>query len=125
MIQIKEALINSVRPLKNKSLAVTLWIKAEDINEQDRKQLEDYWTSETPLVAVLQEFDWIKEEDITPKLRQRLAIIIKSYCEKYNTSEEEELKKIYSKFWIETRKDLTEKQLRELIDSYELWLQYN
>jgi hypothetical protein len=57
MIQIKEALINSVRPLKNKSLAVTLWIKAEDINEIDRKQLEDYWTSETPLVAVLQEFD--------------------------------------------------------------------
>lgn len=125
MIQIKEALINSVRPLKNKSLAVTLWIKAEDINEIDRKQLEDYWTSETPLVAVLQEFDWIKEEDPKPKLRQRLAIIIKIYCEKFNTSEEEELKNIYSKFWIESRKDLTEKQLKELIDSYELWLTYN
>jgi hypothetical protein len=49
MIQIKERLVNSVRPLKNKSLAVTFWIKSEDISKEDIERLQEYWTNEIPL----------------------------------------------------------------------------
>lgn len=122
MIQIKEAIVSSVRPLKNKSLAVTIWIKSEDISKEDIEKLQDYWTSETPLVWVIQEFTWEIIEDVKPRLKRRLAIVIKSYCEKENINEDDEVKKIYSKYNIESRKELTEKQLRELIDSYSLWL---
>lgn len=124
MIQIKEAIINSVRPLKNRSLAVTFWIKSEDISKEDIERLQEYWTNEIPLAWVLQEFTGEVIEDIKPKLRQRIAILIKSYCEKENISEIDEIRRVYEKYWIQSRKDLDEKQLRELIDSYELWLQY-
>lgn len=125
MIKIKEMLINSVRPLKNRSLAITIWIKQEDISKDDVDKLQDYWTSETPIVWILQEFEWEVIEDKTPKLRQRLAILLKDYCEKNFIKEEDELKKLYSKYWIETRKDLTETQLNEIIEMYQLWLFYN
>lgn len=60
-----------------------------------------------------------QEIDKMPKLRQRLAILIKDYCEKEGYIENEELERLYLRNDITSRMDLTEEQLRKEVDKYE------
>lgn len=129
MIEIKEAIVNSVRPLKNRSIAVTLWIKSEDISKQDIEKLNDCWTMETPVALVIQDFEKNnavdEEKERLNKKKTRLEMLITEYCEKTFSNKNEELERLYKKYWVTSRRELTETQLNECIDSYEAGLIFN
>ena len=66
---------------------------------------------------------WEKVEDKTPKLRQILALKMNEYArvswKDIWTIENE----IYTRLNVNSRTQLTEKQLQEQIEFYDLWIQ--
>ncbi len=57
--------------------------------------------------------------------RSRLAFLMKTYCESETLSEVEEVSRIYKKYSVSSRAELTEEQLNAEIDSYQAGLHYN
>lgn len=124
MIKITECIVKWVKPLQHWGLSLNLHIKKEDISKEDREKLEELWSNWDSLVWVLQNFTWEKEIDIKPKLRQTLAMKIKTYSEKSGYNEDSLVDKfIYQKYNVKSRTELTEQQLKECIDYFDLSIQ--
>jgi len=119
MITIWELIVKWVRPLQHGWISLNLHIKPEDLTREQEDLLRNYWSDWTSLACVLQEFQQEVAIDPRPKLRQRLALVVKEYSEISNISEEWVVNGIYKRFNITSRTGLTEKQLKEEIDFFQ------
>lgn len=120
-IILKEALVLSPSMTSRKELKFTLKIKPEDYSIEAMGEVFDAFEKWNSVAVVMTPFQ-TQEIDKMPKLRQRLAILIKDYCEKEGYNENEELERLYLRNDITSRMDLTEEQLRKEVDKYEAWL---
>lgn len=132
MIKIKESIINKVSLLKHGTLSVTLLIKPEDYTTEERLLLEKLWSDGTSLVGILQEL-WKEynnsDEERLKKMRVRLAILMEEYS-KVSWQDIKSLEYvIHYAYWVASRKELNEEQLKTEIDKYDagikalqLWL---
>jgi hypothetical protein len=59
------------------------------------------------------------KNDEIPKLRQRLALVMSEYAQKTKTSEEDVKTGLYTRYRVESRKELTRDQLEEAIQFYQ------
>ena len=79
-IKIEEAQILSPSITSRRELKFSLKAKAEDYSEEERNAIFDAFENGDSVAVVLVPFQ--KEQDQMPKLRQRLALLMKEYCEK-------------------------------------------
>lgn len=63
--------------------------------------------------------------EYTSKLRQVLALTMQEYCKVKCQNPIIELQKLYDKYHITSRADLTESQLEGAIASYKAWILYD
>lgn len=73
-------------------------------------------------------FDWLVKwtEDQRKKELQKLGWLLAKYCENAWISESTEIQRLYNKYWIISRTQLTDDQLSVEIESYRAGLlQYN
>lgn len=59
------------------------------------------------------------------RLRQTLALTMQEYCRKTRSAPNFILDKLYEKYWVSSRSELTEDQLEEAIASYQAWIKYD
>lgn len=120
MIQIKEAQVSWFRPLKF-WVSVSLNIKDEDLTKQERDLIEEYWKNGDSVVVVLQPFTKPYKLEVRSKA-STLHYYMKLYCEKEHISEEIEVKKIYDKYNVTSRSQMSDNDLDFEIESYKAWL---
>ena len=93
-------------------------VKKEDYTLADFEQLCQQCDSFSFAVAIAA----FQEEttDIVPKLRQELAMSVKSYAEKSGHTEDSEVQLIYKRNGVQSRSELTIDQLHNEIERYRL-----
>ncbi len=114
-IKIQEAFISGYRPLKH-WISVTLNIKDEDVSKIDKELLEELWKTWDSVAGW---FQWFKTEKVKNH-RGFLHNIMERHCNINWIELSDELKKVYTRYNITTRKDLTDEQVDFLIESYKL-----
>jgi len=119
-IKIEEAQILSPSITSRRELKFSLKAKVEDYTEEDRNAIFDAFENGDSVAVVLVPFQ--KEQDPMPKLRQRLALLMKEYCEKEGYVEKEEEARLYARHGITSRTELSEEELRKEIGRYEAGL---
>lgn len=128
-IEIKECVLRNVRILKNWGLSINFELKKEDLTEDIRKRIEEAWQTSEVLAWVFVSF-WEEENKIFEKNSKtenlsKLHFLMEKYCEKEGITLFDEIQKIYKKYNVTSRRDLTEKDLENEIESYKLGLYYN
>ena len=128
-IEIKECVLRNVRILKNWGLSISFELKKEDLTEELRKRIEEAWQTSEVLAWVFVSF-WEEENKIFEKNSKtenlsKLHFLMEKYCEKEGITLFDEIQKIYKKYNVTSRRDLTEKDLENEIESYKLGLYYN
>ena len=128
-IEIKECVFRNVRILKNWGLSINFDLKKEDLTEDLRKRIEEAWQTSEVLAWVFVSF-WEEENKIFEKNSKtenlsKLHFLMEKYCEKEGITLFDEIQKIYKKYNVTSRRDLTEKDLENEIESYKLGLYYN
>ena len=107
----------------SENLCFTIKIKKSDYNDATRTLIFDSYNQWKQLDL---EVVWLQEKnDEIPKLRQRLALIIKEYSQKTKTSEETIKKMLYKRYNVFSRTELSREQLEEAIRFYLDWLRYD
>lgn len=61
--------------------------------------------------------NWKPNEELK-KLRQKLALEIKTYSNKFHKKEEDIINELYIKYWVKSRSELMESELEEEIESF-------
>lgn len=74
-------------------------------------------TGNTVAMAIVQIEDK-PPEDLLPKLRQQLALVMQEYCEVSTEKMDTLLERLYKLYKVTSRTELTEEQLRTQIESY-------
>ena len=128
-IEIKECVLRNVRILKNWGLSISFELKKEDLTEELRKRIEEAWQTSEVLAWVFVSF-WEEENKIFEKNSKtenlsKLHFLMEKYCEKEGLTLFDEIQKIYKKYNVTSRRDLSEKDLENEIESYKLGLYYN
>lgn len=128
-IEIKECVLRNVRILKNWWLSINFELKKEDLTDELRKRIEGAWQTSEVLAWVFVSF-WEEENKIFEKNSKtenlsKLHFLMEKYCEKEGITLFDEIQKIYKKYNVTSRRDLTEKDLENEIESYKLGLYYN
>ena len=117
-----------------------IWYKKDSNNQLSFKIIckeGDYSTSEDELIkqsqnngdsvdinitwlSINNNIEWKRKESL-----QKLHSIICTYCDLTNNKVEEEIKKIYSKYWILSRKEMTDETIKNEYESYLLGCKEN
>ena len=71
-------------------------------------------------LSVNNNIEWKRKESL-----QKLHSIICTYCDLTHNNIENEIKKIYSKYGILSRKEMTEEDIKNEYESYLLWCKEN
>lgn len=123
MIKIIESKITNPKINSNRELIFSVRIKREDYDNElweDICSLADNWTP----VAIWME--WVSEFNSQPTIwekRSKLASLMIRYSELIKTDPKTQTQKLYDKYNITSRTQLTETQLDEEIKVYQAWLQ--
>ena len=99
-------------------LIIKIKVKKEDYDLSDYTKLCQMCDT-TQFAVVLQPF---QEETVKhkPKLIQTLVMTVKQYCKEGWYDEEEETARIKSKYFVNSRSEMTETQLEDAIESYRM-----
>ena len=118
MIQIKECIVWWFRPTKF-GLNINLHIKQEDLTKEEKDRLEEYRRDGTSLVGVLQEFQKTEKTEEEKTRFKRMIILMQEYCNRNYIQKEHEKERIYEKYNVKSRTELSLQQIEELISQYE------
>ena len=106
----------------SENLCFTIKIKKSDYNDATRTLIFDSYNQWKQLDL---EVVWLQEKnDEIPKLRQRLALVMSEYAEKWNYSVEELKMSLYLRYNVKSRTELTRDKLEESIKFYLDWLRF-
>lgn len=120
---LKDSGIFSPKIDSSQNLVFTIKVKKEDYTSAMQQFIFDCYNDWKLLdlqVVGLQE-----ETNELPKLRQRLALIMKDYAKKTNFSIESVWESLNIRYWISSRTELTREQLEECIRFYQDWILYD
>lgn len=119
---LKDSWIFSPRVDSSENLVFTIKIKKLDYSEAMRafifNSYNEWKTLDFEVVGMA-------EEDILPKLRQRLALVMGEYASKANTHIESLKKSLYTRYSKTSRSDFTREELEESIRFYQDWILYD
>jgi len=120
---LKDTGIFSPKVDSSENLVFTLKIKKSDYTDWMRQFIFDCYNQWKQLDL---EVVWLEEKnDEIPKLRQRLALVMKDYAKKIKIPDEDIEKWLYNRYNIKSRSELTREQLEECIRFYQDWLMYD
>ena len=122
MFQFQESQILTPSINGRQELVFKIKVKKEDYTLEDFERMALMFEN-TSFAVVLAPFQEEKIVDPLPKLRQQLALVMQEYCEVSNWQITHEHWKICSEYWISSRIEMTEEQLRKEIESYRAWIQ--
>lgn len=101
-------------------------IKLEDITEEQREALFKLELIGEPIDIQFRHFQkeepFSDEKDSKSQMLQKLGWLMTLYCQQKNLAISDEIRKVYEKYNIVSRRDLTEEQLEKIIDQYKTWL---
>lgn len=120
---LKDSGVFSPKIDSSQNLVFTIKVKKEDYTSWMQQFIFDCYNQWKTL-----DFDivWLKEEtNELPKLRQRLAMVIKEYAQKQNTFDEAIVQSIYVRYNVNSRTALTRDQLEECIRFYQDGILYD
>lgn len=120
---LKDSGIFSPKIDSSQNLVFTIKVKKEDYTPAMQQFIFDCYNDWKLLdlqVVGLQE-----ETNELPKLRQRLALIMKDYAKKTNWNETQIEESLYKKYQIKSRTELTREQLEECIRFYQDGILYD
>lgn len=129
-IIIEEALIVSPTINSNQELILKLRVKREDYSMEIFEELISLKDTWKPMSIVMKQFQPTENpvDDYIWRInskRQKLAFLMEQYCENQWIDTNTEIEKIYTRYNVNSRANLTEPQLDTEIKSYEAWLNYN
>ena len=120
---LNDAGVFSPRIASSENLVFTIKIKKEDYTEWMRQFI---FNSFNEWKALDFEIVWMDDKnDEIPKLRQRLALVMSEYAEKWNYSLEELKMSLYTRCGVKSRTELNREQLEENIRFYSDWILYD
>ncbi len=120
---LKDSGVFSPKIDSSENLVFTLKIKKTDYTDWMRQFIFDCYNQWKQLDL---EVVWlIEKNDEIPKLRQRLALIMKEYAHKMWDSSESIENLLYFRYTVKSRTELTREQLEESIRFYHDWLLYD
>lgn len=120
---LKDSGVFSPKIDSSENLVFTLKIKKTDYTDWMRQFIFDCYNQWKQLDL---EVVWLVEKnDEIPKLRQRLALIMKEYAHKMWDSSESIENLLYFRYTVKSRTELTREQLEECIRFYQDWLLYD
>jgi len=122
MFQFPEAKVLSPSINSRRELVLKLKIKPEDYQMADFERLANM-VDTVSFAVVMNPFQEEEIEDPLPKLRIQLVMTQKEYCEKSGENEEAEKNRLYQKYNVASRGDLTKEQLEDEIESYRYGIQ--
>lgn len=122
MFQFQESQILTPSINGRQELVFKIKVKKEDYTLEDFEKMALMFEN-TSFAIVLAPFQEEKQEDPLPKLRRQLVMAQKEYCEKWGYKEEDEKQRVYKKYNVISRWDLTIEQLESEIESYKAWTQ--
>lgn len=117
MFQFPEAKVLSPSINSRRELVLKLKIKPEDYQIEDFERLANM-VDTVSFAVVMSEFQEQPIEDDLTNLRRQLVMAKKEYCEVSGSSEEAEKERVYKKYNVASRGDLTKEQLEDEIESY-------
>lgn len=116
--QIYGPTINSRRELIYK-------IRVKEYDENIKNAVYDAADSWNPFVLVAKPFAEHKQTDQMPAKRAKLAHLMKIWCDQEAIQESQEIQRVYNKYNVTSRSDLTEDQIDKEIESYSTWINYH
>lgn len=119
---LKDSGIFSPRVDSSENLVFTIKIKKEDYNEAMRQFIFNSYNEWKTLDF---EIVGMAEEDVLPKLRQRLAMVMSEYSQKVKEPLEPLKNALYSRYKVSSRSELTREQMEECIRFYQDWILYD
>lgn len=124
MLKILETKVHSVNKNKYEELRVSFLIKKEDYTPEIEQEF--FRLSRDGECGALV-FQWVEnfEKVDRNKLLQDLWFFMIKYIEKVGGSIEQEKQRIYKKYKIKSRTEMTHLELQYEIDSYKAWLNYD
>lgn len=122
-IVIAEAELTSPSINAHDFLVFRVRVANTDWNQETKDSIYAAARNGTTMAIVLQPFQQeAPKQDAMAQKRSKLAYLMQKYCEQEWTRIEEETSRIYAKYSIASRTELTEWQLDKEIDSYGAWL---
>jgi len=119
----KDSGIYSPKIDSSQNLVFTIKVKKDDYTQGMQQFIFDCFNEWKTLDF---EIVWMDDKnDEIPKLRQRLALVMSEYAQKTKTSEEDVKTGLYTRYRVESRKELTRDQLEEAIQFYQDWVWYS
>ena len=125
MIHISECELTAPQINGQRFLVFRVRAKPEDYDQETMDAVYDAVANGTPMECFFKPFQTEAAEDPLPKKRSRLAYLMQRWCEQESIREEDEVSRIYAKYCVTSRTDLTELQLDKEIDSYNAGLLLN
>lgn len=124
MIKIKETKVQSVTKNTYKEIKVSFLIKPEDYTQEIEDYLYDLKNNGNlgALVFAPTEF---KQEESKSELLSSLHFFMQKYSEKEWSSIDKYKEDIYKEFWVNSRTELQEENIKLLIERFKTWLQFN
>ena len=120
---LNDAGVFSPRIDSSENLVFTIKIKKEDYTEWMRQFIFNSFNEWKTLDF---EIVWMDDKnDEIPKLRQRLALVMSEYAEKWNYSLEELKMSLYIRYNVKSRKELSREQLEECVRFYQDGIYYS
>lgn len=120
---LKDSGVFSPKIDSSQNLVFTIKVKKEDYTQWMQQFIFDCYNQWKTLDF---EIVWLKEEtNELPKLRQRLAMVMREYKNKSNIDEDKLKESLYTKYNIKSRSELTRDQLEECIRFYQDWIMYD
>lgn len=101
-----------------RNLVFTIKVKKEDYTEQMADFIFDCYEQGKSLDFEIVWLDEKPDEDIMIKLRGKLGAMMNEYAQVNKIKIEDEKNRIYNKYQVKSRTELTRSQLEELCDSY-------
>ena len=120
---LKDSGIFSPKIDSSQNLVFTIKVKREDYTPAMQQFIFDCYNQWKQIDL---EVVGLKEDtNELPKLRQRLAMVMKEYAKKWNVEEDWVIECLYNKYHIKSRSELTREQLEECIRFYQDWILYD
>lgn len=125
MIQIEEAQLHSINKNANQELIVKLRIKKTDYTPELEEQLYNYSDNKEVIAIVMQPFTQQVVQVSKSNKIQKLCWIMQLYADKQNIDISDLKQKLYTKYWILSRKELSESEIEEETKNYQAGLEYD
>jgi len=130
MIKINETKVHSVKKNTHRELSVTFLIKPEDYTAEIENLFYDLKNNGNLWAFVFNATEFTEdtgksESQVRNEMISKLAFLMNKYAEKEWEDIESLKQTLYNKYWVTSRTQLSNEQLKKELDSFEAGLYFN